>query len=127
MSKSNHLHLTLNEFAKKKNINLNISEGASILTTSEDKEIWLEYPKDGELFIIHMAVLDNISELRNSTSYENLLKINANIEKNRGAWFAIHETTRSLRLCVALPVDTINFSVIDTSIQHIIHLAKDVM
>lgn len=126
MSNQANLDFALQGFSRKANVRVARSRNANIITMQDGKEVWLESPEESALFIVHITLLEKCSRELRPNQYINLLKLNSQLDKMQGAWVAIHEETNSLRLCVAIPVESVDAEMIENIVGNIIEFSEEV-
>lgn len=114
---TNRINHLVRELSQEFKTNISLMEGASILTLSDGREVWLECPESSALFVIH-------SELRQSRSpslqeMSNWLELNAALDKLKGAYISYNPDNATARLCVSLPVELVNAKIVKVVIENL--------
>lgn len=115
----------IKQFGQSQNIAISMSHGASVLSLSDNREIWLESPQDSELFIVHMAVKEQADFQAYQDFWKSCLLYNSHISLSQGSWLSFHRETNTLRLCVALPKKFIDKDVIQGVVDQLVILSKE--
>lgn len=112
----------VSELSQAINVPISLSQGASILTLSDGREVWLECPNDSPLFIVHTQLQQNFTPgLQELTEW---LALNASPDKLKGAYISFDQKTGSVSLCIALPVELINAQLLKILIENLSELAS---
>lgn len=107
-------------------LSLSISEGATILTGQDGHEYWIESTEGSELIIMHTSIGDDISSSSTLEETLRLLALNTKVELMKGAWLGIHPGTKTLRLCVAAPIDFVDANILVTLLGNLLELASTI-
>lgn len=121
------IDLEIKEFGRRAGVEISMFEGASVITTNEDDEVWLESPIDSALVVVHTSLEDNVHESRIGLETLNkILSLNGQIDKMKGTWVSIHEGTSSIRLCLAIPKELSTADTLEQVFNNIITIKGEV-
>ncbi|MFT6388604.1 MAG: hypothetical protein ACJAUP_001987 [Cellvibrionaceae bacterium] len=119
---NNNIDNLVRELGQAINVPISFAQGASILTLSDGREVWLECPHDSALFIVHTQLQQNHApSLHELTEW---LSLNASPEKSKGSYISFDQKTGSVSLCVSLPVELINAELLKILIDNLAELAS---
>ncbi|WP_086929847.1 type III secretion system chaperone [Agarilytica rhodophyticola] len=123
----NNIDWEINEFGRRAGVEISMFEGASVITTNEDVDIWLECPLDSALVVIHTSIQENVnSGTFGPQALNQMLTLNGQIDKMKGAWTAAHEATNSIRLCFAIPKECTTADILEQVFTNMIELRNEV-
>ncbi|WP_350305129.1 type III secretion system chaperone [Photorhabdus viridis] len=91
------------DFAAQTNIMLNLSTGAAQLNIGDYGPWWIEVDSTGSMLTFHHTVT---SFVENDAEF--WLSLNSNINILGGAWLALHQPTRTIRLCLLQDITRID-------------------
>ena len=114
----------IQQFGQSQNVSISMSHGASILSLSDNREIWLEAPQEGSLFVVHMAVKEQADFQSYQDFWKSCLAFNSHISLNQGSWLSFHGETNTLRLCIALPKKVIDADILKDMVGQLTDLSQ---
>ena len=80
-----------------------LMQGAAVVTL-DDEEIYLEFPEQSMIYIIHQKICLMSSLGANYQQLEAALTLNSRLDVLRCGWLGFHKATNSLRYFVTVPV-----------------------
>lgn len=115
----------ISQYGKLINMPLTLSEGACVITTQNNIEIWIEIIEGGECIVIHAELIKDFSARGEGSSALEYLKCNGNTSLLKGAWLCVNESSDTLRLCVTVNNFKIDATLIDSRVKLILDLLTE--
>ncbi|MEM9102614.1 MAG: CesT family type III secretion system chaperone [Pseudomonadota bacterium] len=118
------LDMAIRDFGNKNNLDININQGASVISLENEKEIWIEAPQNSVLLVVHTRLCE-VNKISISQGL-NLLQQNLQLQNMMGAYLGIDEKTSTVRLCVSVPVKVVSVELLSNVIDNLIHLSETI-
>jgi len=124
MKYNDNINYAIEQFSKKKGVNISMYEGASILTLEDGRELWLEAPPESSFLVFHTSVKEKAGFDESLKFWKNSLRFNSSLEENKSCWLSYHEQTNTLRLCLSIPKKFVDIETLSESSDTIVTVSK---
>jgi hypothetical protein len=99
---------------------INLSQGAIKLYLA-DNAFWLEVDTSGQFLCVHTRIGALLAQ-----KADYWLAINSQIFRLRGAWFAFHQPSNSIRLCWTYPIAQMSGQMLVNALSHLNQIEQDI-